>query len=72
MIGRSRECRISLTDRTVSRRHALIRTDQSGMTIHDAGSKSGTRLDHTAIGGHPLEEGDCLGMGHSQLTVVRS
>lgn len=48
-LGRDASCEIVLRDPSVSRRHAVIRDDARGLTISDAGSRSGTRLGGAAI-----------------------
>jgi len=75
-IGRDGLCEVVLRDPGVSRRHAVIMTDDGAeLTLADAGSRGGTRLGPAAITGRlPLRGEGQVGLGeHSQLrfrTVV--
>ena len=71
-IGRSKDRDACLTDNTVSRLHALIRLEDHGITVQDAGSKSGTEVDGTSLGGLPLQEWSSINLGHTRLTIVWS
>lgn len=68
-IGRSRDCEIVLEDTGVSRHHAVIRPAGSGWTIEDLGSTNGvTRDGRTLHGEQPLQPGDRLQLGSTQIT----
>lgn len=68
VVGRSRECDITLDDAGVSRRHARVRRDAAGWTLADLGSTNGTRLAGVAISGEaPLSDGDKIEIGDTVL-----
>src|SRR5439155_19510345 len=43
-LGRDRAAEVPLRDPSVSRRHALLRAGDDGITIEDAGSRGGVRI----------------------------
>jgi serine phosphatase RsbU (regulator of sigma subunit) len=68
-IGRSRENDIFLPDQWLSRHHAEIRKDGDGFALKDLGSKNGTLLNGTRIGGEQrLRPGDVITLGEHALT----
>jgi pSer/pThr/pTyr-binding forkhead associated (FHA) protein len=67
-IGRSPDCDIFLDDVTVSRRHAVIARDSSGLTIEDLGSLNGTFLNRKRIESSLLSDGDELQVGKYRLS----
>lgn len=69
-VGRAPELGIVLRDPTVSRRHALVRRLDGGLTIEDAGSRFGTFVnDRPLRPGEPtkLKDGDVVRIGHAQI-----
>jgi DNA-binding response OmpR family regulator len=59
VIGRDPACDISLADRQVSRRHAVIRRADSGYFVTDEKSKNGTWVNGTEVRGETLlSDGD--------------
>lgn len=81
LIGRSPDAVVRLDSDEVSRRHALIRVSADGATIDDLGSKNGTFVWGTQIGGPTaLEDGDEITIGPvvftfrllSSLTTTRT
>jgi type VI secretion system FHA domain protein len=72
-IGRAATCDVALKDvqRVVSSRHAEIRRKEDQFVLIDMGSTNGTFLNDrriTAGGEHPLQDGDCIGIGRFRLT----
>jgi hypothetical protein len=68
VIGRSRECDLVLDDPNVSRRHAEVRREEDGWSVHDLGSTNGIKLNgHRSRGGR-LSPGDEITLGLSRLT----
>ena len=53
-VGRSPDCRVQITDPTVSRRHAMIIIDDNGISIRDLDSRNGTYVDDQRIGRSPV------------------
>jgi hypothetical protein len=68
IIGRSRDCDIVLDDSNVSRRHAEISPSGPGWLIQDLGSTNGVRVNGRQVDGpHPLESGDRIELGSTEL-----
>jgi diguanylate cyclase (GGDEF)-like protein len=63
-VGRDPECALSLSDASVSRRHARIERTAGGFFLEDLGSRNGTRVNGEARAGKiQLEAGDRLEVG---------
>ena len=69
-IGRHPESDIFLDDITVSRRHAEIRRDASGFSLHDVGSLNGTYVNRERVEGADLRSGDEIQIGKFKLVVL--
>jgi DNA-binding winged helix-turn-helix (wHTH) protein len=69
VVGRDRDCAITIDSATISRRHARIVVTAGETTLEDLGSKNGTQ-----VNGHPvtsavvLNDGDALQVGSITLT----
>ena len=71
VLGRSRDCDITVDDANVSRRHAEIRPSGGGWTIADMGSTNGVKVNGTKIrGAQALHDGDFIEMGTSRMKFV--
>jgi hypothetical protein len=72
VIGRSRECDVTLNDPNVSRRHAEIRPGgRGGWVVEDLGSTNGVKVNGRAISGAMrLEPGDRLELGTADVRFV--
>jgi Protein of unknown function (DUF3662)/FHA domain len=72
VLGRSRECDVTLNDPNVSRRHAEIRPDgRGGWIVEDLGSTNGVKVNGRAISGPTrLEPGDRLALGTADVRFV--
>jgi pSer/pThr/pTyr-binding forkhead associated (FHA) protein len=68
-IGRHPESDIFLDD-TVSRRHAEIRRDATGFSMHDVGSLNGTYVNRERVEGAELRSGDEIQIGKFKLVVL--
>lgn len=67
-----REGEIALADPLVSRRHAMIMSDESGLLVHDLGSTNGTKVNGERIKPgerRSLSAGDTLSFGGVEATV---
>jgi pSer/pThr/pTyr-binding forkhead associated (FHA) protein len=69
-IGRHPDSDIFLDDITVSRRHAEIRRDASGFSLHDVGSLNGTYINRERVEGADLRSGDEIQIGKFKLVVL--
>jgi DNA-binding response OmpR family regulator len=59
VVGREPDCEISLPDRQVSRRHAVLRRREGEYVIEDCGSKNGTYVNGRPLDGpYRLHDGD--------------
>jgi hypothetical protein len=72
VLGRSRECDVTINDPNVSRRHAEIRPDgRGGWIVEDLGSTNGVKVNGRAISGATrLEPGDRLALGTADVRFV--
>ncbi|MFP5376094.1 MAG: FHA domain-containing protein, partial [Acidimicrobiia bacterium] len=67
-IGRMAECDVTLTDESVSRRHAEVRRVGSDIVLVDLGSTNGTKVNGTGVRERRLSDGDEITVG---TTTVR-
>jgi hypothetical protein len=68
VIGRSRECEVTLSDPNVSRRHAEVRRDGSAWVVVDLGSTNGIKVNRRRVEEARLENGDTITLGLTDLT----
>ncbi len=69
-IGRHPDSDIFLDDITVSRRHAEIRRDGTGFSLHDVGSLNGTYVNRERVEGTDLHTGDEIQIGKFKLVFL--
>ena len=70
LVGSGPDCEVRLQHPTVSRRHARILVTDDGLTLEDAGSRNGTRLDGRRVDESvELEPGADLLFGSVQAVV---
>ncbi|MDR1958593.1 MAG: sigma 54-interacting transcriptional regulator [Planctomycetaceae bacterium] len=68
-LGRSQECRVILSDDRASRKHAVIHFQKDRWFLTDLKSRNGTLVNDRLIEQPtPLNHGDFIKIGHSQLT----
>ena len=60
---------IILTDDSISRAHAMIFYDKSGLGVIDLASTNGTFLNAERVGSALVKDGDVITVGKSDLTV---
>jgi len=70
VIGRSPDCQIVLRDFGISRNHAKVVADESGVRILDLQSKNGTQVNGVAVVEAPLKDGDRIHLGKFQITFA--
>ena len=62
-VGRDPASDLPISDATVSRRHAVLRTDGARLEVEDLGSAGGTWVNDSRIGRCPLTPGDVVRFG---------
>jgi DNA-binding NtrC family response regulator len=70
--GRSRSCEICVNDASISRRHARLDVEPSGLWLTDLGSANGTRIrDELLVQGerYPIQIGETVKLGRALLIV---
>jgi hypothetical protein len=68
LIGRSEDCRITLFDPLISRKHARIRVDADSAILEDIGSRNGCRVNGVPTKEpHVLQDGDRIRIGTQEL-----
>jgi FHA domain len=72
VIGRQPDCELRLNDRLVSRRHAVVVRENTTVTIQDAGSANGTRVNGEQLRADPrvLQSGDVVQVGRVDLVYL--
>jgi pSer/pThr/pTyr-binding forkhead associated (FHA) protein len=69
-IGRSAECDISIPVEEISRRHALVKPNASGLQVEDLGSSNGTYINNKRVQTGQLGPGDELRLDQVRLILV--
>ncbi len=70
-IGRDSACEVVIPDSSISRRHAQLVRQESGLYVHDLGSRNGTAVNGQRLSApHRLEDGDTLTVGNIPLRYV--
>jgi FHA domain len=69
LLGRHPACDVVLGDLSVSRRHARLRYQDGGWTLHDLDSTNGTKVNGLRVGRCALRPGDRLALGDERLVV---
>ena len=72
VIGRNPACQVALSDKAVSRKHALIRFEGSKLTAFNLGSPATTEVDGMKLDGLKVSNGDMLTIGKTELTFVQA
>ena len=68
VLGRSRDCDLTLDDPNVSRRHAELRREGGTWVVSDLGSTNGVKVNGRRVDDHPLTPGDEIVLGLERLT----
>ena len=69
-IGRSASSDIRINDDVISRLHAVLQTDDQGLTIEDHGSKNGVLVNQSKVKQATLKHGDIVSLGKHYLRYV--
>lgn len=70
VIGRLKDCDLTLADKRISRRHAQLRLERGGIAIEDLGSRHGTIVNGESVRRARLTVGDRIGFGVEDSFVV--
>jgi pSer/pThr/pTyr-binding forkhead associated (FHA) protein len=70
IVGRNSGSQIQLSDKSVSRRHAMIKCESGTLRLFDMGSSTGTKLDNINQGGTKVSTGDIIKVGRTEMTFV--
>jgi transcriptional regulator with GAF, ATPase, and Fis domain len=71
-IGRATECSLCIDDARLSRVHVVVRRRETGLEVVDCGSMNGTSVGNVRLKPnvpHPLEIGDVIALGSSELVL---
>lgn len=72
-LGRADDNDIVLSGDLVSRRHARFVRSRDGLTVEDAGSRNGTKVNNTKIEARTrLQVGDIVGIGENRISVRKA
>jgi adenylate cyclase len=69
VLGRALNSDIPVFDPTISRRHAEVRSDATGVEVRDLGSSNGTFLNGAKVSEARLSAGDVIGFGRVAFRV---
>lgn len=70
-VGRAEDASIRLTERNISRNHAVLNESDSGWTIEDGGSYNGTYVNGERVGdARPVGPGDVVHMGDYRIELM--
>ena len=72
VLGRSRECEITIEDPNVSRRHAEIRLDNGTWSIVDLGSTNGIEVNGERVSEARLDPGDRILLGRTEVVFEQT
>ncbi len=72
ILGRAPDCEVVLKDFGISRQHAKLIADPSGVRIMDLGSKNGTKINGALITQAPLRDGDKFTLGSLDVVFGRT
>ena len=70
VIGRLKDCDLTLADKRISRRHAQLRLERGEIAIEDLGSRHGTIVNGEPVRRSRLAVGDRIGFGVKDSFVV--
>jgi hypothetical protein len=68
LVGRSRECDVTVSDANVSRRHIELRRGERGWSAVDLGSTNGMKVNGRRLAHAELNPGDRITIGVTDLT----
>lgn len=72
VVGRGRDCDLTVEDPNISRHHAEIRREQGAYWIVDLRSTNGVEVNGQQVERSRLEDGDTIVLGRTEIQFVRS
>jgi Protein of unknown function (DUF3662)/FHA domain len=72
VLGRSRDCEITIEDANISRRHAEVRLENGAWSITDLGSTNGIEINGERVPSAKLEPGDRIVLGRTELVFEQT
>ena len=69
-IGRGTDSNIRLTDKAVSRKHAVVKCQDGEFTLFDVGSSTSTQVDGVKVGGIDLRGNEEINAGRTRFTFT--
>jgi Protein of unknown function (DUF3662)/Inner membrane component of T3SS, cytoplasmic domain len=72
VLGRSRDCEITIEDPNISRRHAEMRLENGSWSIVDLGSTNGIEVNGERVDSATLEPGDRIVLGRTELVFEQT
>jgi hypothetical protein len=72
VLGRSRECDVTISDPNVSRRHAEVRSEDGAYWIVDLNSTNGVEVNGKRVQRARLEQGDRILLGQTEVVFERA
>src|SRR4051812_22700216 len=70
VVGRATECDVTLTDPTISRRHAEVRAEHGAIAVRDLGSRNGTFRNGKRVDSARVKLGEAITFGALTLRVA--
>ncbi len=69
IFGRSPKCQVAIDDPSLSRRHLMVKYDESGLMVTDMRSSNGTFVNGIQVHSQHLKGGDLISLGYVILRV---
>jgi hypothetical protein len=71
-VGRSGESSIIISDKSLSRNHALLNVTLEGVTVEDLGSRNGTYVNNIRIEKNEVKPGDAIRFGSVEFKLTQT
>ncbi len=71
IIGRANTCDLVIQESGASRKHTMLLCTYAGWRVEDLGSSNGTRLNSKQVKSSPVEHGDVLQIGQTEIRLIQ-